>query len=143
MSRKNNYRILPDQGLIIECFYGETGINDIIALKEIVKKDKDFDFKYNIIDDYRDTNIHVSHEEIYQFKEWMQHNFSSSRKSSVLTETPNQVSAIMLFDRMQNNELPMNIKLFSTSEAALRWVDVDDNSIADIVELIQHMKEEA
>jgi len=128
MSGVCNYKILPEFTLVIGRYAGRISENDIISLKDKILHDKDFNREYNVLDDFTDADFNVSEGGFEFVLRWLQENFSSPRRSAVLTRTPDQVVMITLFKNLENNKLPMNIKIFSTLSYALEWIGISEEN---------------
>ena len=109
MSALCRYKILPEFKLVIGKYSGQISENDIISLKGEIKNDKDFNWDFNVLDDYSDTVFNLSEKGSEIIGHWLRENYTSSRQSALLTDTPGQVVVITLFKDLDKNELPMNI----------------------------------
>jgi len=140
MDYHSAYRILPEYRLVISHYAGNISENEIISLKEAIKHEKNFNIAYNTLDDFSDTDFHVSQESYMRVFLWLQENYSWDRNSAVLTNTPDQVVYITLFNYIQKHKLPMRIKIFSTLHGALQWVDVPIKDAPVINSVIEELK---
>jgi len=141
MESKYNYKILPEYRLIISYYSGKISENEIISLKETIKSDNAYNEEYNVLDDFSGTNFNLTNESFSRVLYWLKDNFSSERNSAVLTGTPNQVANIMKFQALKDVTLPMRIKIFSTLNAALKWVEVPENHTSDIEKLLKELRD--
>ena len=135
-----NYKILPEFKLVIGKYSGQVSERDIISLKGEIKKDDAFNWGFNVLDDFTNADFILSEGGPEIILHWLQDNFSSSRRSALLTKTPDQVVRITLFKQMEKNKLPMNIQIFSTLPSALSWIGVSESNINDIAEVIDELK---
>lgn len=124
MGHYSSYRILPEHRLNVSHYAGNISEKEIIALKETIKQDKEFNLAYNTLDDFTEADFHVSKESYICVFEWLREHYSWQRNSAVLTNTPDQVVNISLFNYTQKHSLPMRINIFSTLDGALNWVNV-------------------
>jgi hypothetical protein len=139
MSAICRYKILPEFKLVIGKYTGKISEKEIISLKEEITNDKDFDWNYNVLDDYSDTVFNLSEKGPEIMKKWLQENYSSSRQSSLLTSSPGQVVIITLFKHLDKNTLPMSIKIFSTLSSALPWVGISSTYEQEIAEIMKEL----
>ncbi len=123
MEKFLNYQILPYNRLIVEYFRGDIRGEDIIALKELELKDPGYNPFYNLIDDFREARIIATENDVSDFADYMKSNakLHGKRNSAYITRTPGQVVATTLFDILKD-DLPINIKIVSSVEAAADWV---------------------
>lgn len=130
------YKIVPELMLVIGKYTGQISENEIISLKDKIMHDKDFNWDYNVLDDFSEADFNLSERGIEIVLHWLQDNFSSPRRSAILTSTPDQVVMITLFKHLEKNQLPMNIKIFSTLSYALQWIGISEDNKQVIAEYI-------
>ncbi len=140
MSHHFSYRILPDQRLTISRYAGEISENEVIAAKEAIKQDNNFNIRYHTLDDFSDATFHITKESYMRVFNWLRDHYSWKRHSAILTSTPEQVVNITLFNYLQNGELPMKIKIFSTLEAALLWMNLPPSETLFIRRVLKELK---
>jgi len=128
MSAVCDYKILPEMMLVIGKYMGRISENDIISLKAKILHDKDFSWDYDVLDDFTGADFNLSEGGIEFILNWLKDNYSSPRRSALLTRTPNQVVMITLFKNLEKNMLPMNIKIFSTMPYALEWIGISEEN---------------
>lgn len=141
MNSFSNFIIIPEKKLIIEYFSGKIELNDILDLKYRESLEKEYDPNYNIIDDSRDAEFLIREKEIEFYVNHLRSHktFVGSRYASYLTETPNQVVIATLFDLLKK-ELPINIRIVSTLQAALNWVGVSVNDHSLIERHLENLR---
>jgi len=139
MSSICRYKILPEFKLVIGKYTGKVSEKEIISLKQEITNDKDFDWDYNVLDDYSETTFNLSEKGPEIMKNWLHENYSSSRQSALLTSSPGQVVIITLFKHLDQNTLPMSIKIFSTLSSALPWVGISNTNEQEIAEIIKEL----
>lgn len=120
-----NFKIVPEKKLIIEYFSGTINLDEIIKLKYLESKNPHFCPDFNIIDDSRDAEFLLNEKDIKLYIKILSNNelFVGKRNAAYLTKTPHQVVIATLFDLLKK-ELPLNIKIVSTIDAALQWVGI-------------------
>jgi hypothetical protein len=124
---KFNYRINTKEGVIIETWPDEFEFKDYKEFKERELIDPDYNSNYNIVSDLRrlkmgfnDKMIELIVDFISQFP-----GYFIERKSAIITNSPEQVvNSISYIKKIQAT--PVNVNIFSTPEAALRWVKEKD-----------------
>jgi hypothetical protein len=122
---KTRYRILPKLKLIIEYYNGLIGVEDIKNLELRKNNDIEYDCSFNVIIDMRDAELDLDDNDIVEVSFFMQTNKKSygERKSTFLTNTPNQVVSPMIY-KSQIKSLPMKYEVFSTINASLTYVNI-------------------
>lgn len=128
MEQYSNYKILSDEQLIIEYYYGEVTKDVIIDMKINISNDKDYNSEFNSILDFRDSVIRMNHDDIMEIVNYIQYNIelNSNRKIALLTHTPMHVVTTTLFT-IFSTKLPMYYKIFSTLRNAVSWTNDIDN----------------
>lgn len=135
------YKILPQYSLIIEYFSGEITLNDVLEAKKSKNSMPDFDPSFNHFIDIRQAKVNVFLSEISEIVKFQEENqqYIKKRKSAFLADSPEHTSLTMLFMLSMKN-LPIDFEVFSTTKAALNWLDLwylsekdYENLIADII----------
>ena len=137
---KCTYIILPELNLIVEYFAGQIDPDCVIASKERMLNDPQFDKAYNLLDDFRDAILEYSIEGIKDIITWIAKNHNFPRQSAHLTTSPDQVVATTLFDRLKSIDLSINLKIFSTIDKAVKWVQLTEDEIPIIEAAIEELK---
>ena len=119
------YKILPELELIIEYYSGKITVQDIIDHKKKEINNPAYNGDYNFIADIRESILDVSQKDFKDYLDFIEMNnrVAGNRRTSILTDTPNQVAITSMF-KMSTNELPINYAIFSTLEAAINWVNL-------------------
>jgi len=134
------HTILPELKLIIEYFAGPIDAECVVAEKNRMINNPLFDQKYNVLDDFRDAIMDYSLEGTREIIEWIARNHNYPRKAAHLTTSPDQVVATTLFDQLKSTQLVIDLKIFSTMEPAIDWVDLEVD-VKPIIELaIENLK---
>lgn len=120
------YKILPELKLIIEVFSGSLGILDAIELKEREVNDSLYNPGYNfiVVANFVDANLDTD----VDFSTYINTLTNSKkmvapRKSAILTQTPQQVVFGTLY-KHAIQILPIDFKIVSTLQAALKWINL-------------------
>ena len=135
MDQKREYLILIEYNLIIEYYGGKFNVDELIAFKQHIAKDKDFNPNYNIIHDFRDIKFMLGPRDVAKYVKLLNDDpkYVGTRKSTMVTATPNQVAASIGFDLLKD-DLPISVKVCSTLETAFAFTEVplsDRNTIED------------
>ncbi|MGV8946196.1 MAG: hypothetical protein ACOH1N_07185 [Lutibacter sp.] len=122
----------------------ETTLDDKIAHRKKVIQDKDFNPNYNFITDFRDTHIDFSLEDVSAYIEFAKNTpkMHGDRRSAILTNTPNQTVFTSLYI-LEIKDIPSHVEIFSTIDAAIKWVGLSSNKKRIIESVINEMKTKA
>ena len=117
------YHIDTEKGIITETWPAEVNFEDYKDLKYREFSDPMFESNYDIISDLRNANLEYSEDDLNQIFQLFRENLSKigKRKSALITDKPMQVVSTMLF-KEKIKELPLNVQVFSTIEAAMKWI---------------------
>ena len=139
MKKYLSYKILPEFKLILENFKGQVTVEDIINLKKIESMDNSYNPKFNIIADIRDSE-YISYDSAIESTISLYFNFRSTfftnSKVAILTATPHQVVISTILKKLCTNLESLLIEIFSTMEAAIRFINIpieNFNHIKDII----------
>lgn len=140
----SNFKIFPDLNLIIEAFIGETTIDAFIKHKEKLIRDDLFNSNYRFITDFRNTTLKVLLEQdISTYISFVKEIFRIDYKSNtaILTATPHQVVVSTLYSIDNQNNFD-NACIFSTLEAGIKYLSIEENHRYLIETTLEIMKEE-
>jgi hypothetical protein len=119
-----SYMILPEFRLILECCKGQASVNDAILMKKAELSDRLYNVGYNIIVDFRkfetplDSTINESVTNFLFFLKGLNMNC----RIAMLTEEPPQVVISMILKELSTDLGTFRIEVFSTVEAALKFL---------------------
>jgi hypothetical protein len=118
------YKILVEDNLILEYYRGKYNVEELIAFKKQVAKDKGYNPNFNVIHDFRELEFLLGPRDVAKYIKLLQSNpnFVGTRKSCMITATPNQVVASTAFDLLKE-KLPISVKICSKLETALLFID--------------------
>jgi len=134
------YKILPKLHCVVEYYCGELGLNDLIEYQKRVAVDEHYDPTFNIISDFRESDIKVKADDVVPFIDFVKkHRPVAKRQSAVLTDTPYQFVVGELY-KMHLGSLPMNVSVISTVDAAIQWVGLSIKQNIVINNTIQELK---
>ena len=108
---------------------------------ETVKNEKDYDKTFNSLIDLNEVKLNISIKDIQKYVEYLNGDASvlGSRKLAIITKTPDHVVTGTLYQLLSEN-LPMNIRVFSTFEAAVRWLGLHSFTIDDYTNIVKELK---
>lgn len=125
MVSEKKYIILEDINLVIESYKGNILIEDFIENKQKIFNDPNYSPSMSILMDVRkiiNTYSKADFEKYLQFAFKNLDSIGKYRKVAFLTLYPNQVVGATLFDIFEDK--PMLIKVFSTVESSLNWLNL-------------------
>ena len=124
--------ILPEFRLILECCKGEASVEDAVFMKMTELSDSLYNPTYNIIVDFRefvtflDSKVKEKTIDFYNFLKGL--NINS--KIAFLTAEPHQVVISLILKELNINSELIKIEVFSTVEAAGRYLGFSDENFA-------------
>ena len=124
MKKFANYMILPEFRLILECCKVQASVKDAIYMKKTELSDNLYNPKYNILVDFQefdtflDSTINESTINFYNFLKELDIN----SKIAILTAEPHQVVISVILKGLNTNLETFKIEVFSTLEAAIRFL---------------------
>ncbi|RLD81176.1 MAG: hypothetical protein DRJ10_06480 [Bacteroidetes bacterium] len=141
MKKCIRYKIISDLKLTVEYYRGAINLEDIINFKNTEIIDEKYNPNYNSIGDFRDADFFLDEKQIKEFINYIKKNKKNMgvRKTALLTNTPSQVVTSTLY-QLNSDGLPMNLKIFSTLESTLKWIDISKSDYQIIDKAVQNMK---
>ena len=124
MKKFANYMILPEFRLILECCKGQASVEDAIYMKKTELSDNLYNPNYNIIVDFQDFETFLdstTNESTIIFYNFL-NELEINSKIAILTAEPHQVVISVILKELSNNLETFKIEVFSTSEAAIRFL---------------------
>jgi len=124
---KFKYVILPEKGLIIDSCIGDISFYDIIKFQIHQSKDKNWNRDYNVLTDLRQAYMRIEDINIQTLSKFPLDliNKNTQRKSVHLTNNPNHIVFHTLLNLLKIGDVAVDLKAFSTIDAALLWLDID------------------
>ena len=126
MRKYANYMILPDFRLILECCKGQASVEDAIKMKKTEVSDVLYNPYYNICVDFREfetiLDSSVRESTIYFFDFIKDLNIKGY--IAILTTAPHQVFISVILKELSTSFGSMKIEVFSTAEAAIRFLGI-------------------
>ncbi|MBN2167116.1 MAG: STAS/SEC14 domain-containing protein [Marinilabiliaceae bacterium] len=138
----NSYKIIPELKLVIEFYSGKIRINDFIELIEKEVKDERFNSKYNTIVSIDQADVDLIN--FSEAKNWVEsvrsfEDYIGRRKFAIVTSSIKQVIISTMFV-YEAKILPMQIKVFSSIEAALRWNLINSEEQSPVIKKIEMLR---
>ena len=132
------YEIIPELNLIVEFSCGKFYLKDLAQIKQQQFLEKNYNPNYNYLTILSYCDIIYTTDDIIDYSsELTKYNeLIGKRKSAILTDTPSQVALSVLYSR-QLKEFPISYNIFSTLEAALKWVNLPTNKRQVISNMIE------
>ncbi len=80
--------------------------------------------KYNLFSDYRGGKFEIPVEFLPEIMVFMQkiENIVRGKKQALVVDEPYSVAASMLFESEANAKVGFNVQVFSTEDAAMKWL---------------------
>lgn len=124
MKKYANFMILPEFRLILECCKGEAAVEDAIRMKKEELSDILYNPGYNIIVDFQEFESLIKIEttkSILSFSNFLK-GIDIRSKIAFLTAEPHQVVISMILKELSRDFVNMRIEVFSTLEAAIKYL---------------------
>ena len=113
----------------------------MLKFVESVKNDKNYNSSFNSLIDLSDVEIDVSAKEVEKYVNYLRLNshLLDNRKLAMITKTPDHVVLVTLY-KLFGKDLPLNIRVFSTFNAAVRWLGLFNFSYEDYAKIVKEFK---
>lgn len=141
MKKFANYMILPEFGLILECCKGQTSVEDAINMKKAELSDNLYNPNYNIVVDFQEFETFLDStitDSITNFSNFLK-DLGLKSKIAFLTAEPHQVVISVILKGLSSDIGAIKIEVFSTLEAAIRFlgfpvknIDLINNKIIEL-----------
>jgi hypothetical protein len=129
------YTIIPELKLIVEYMSGKIDLPTMVNFQIKETEDSLYNADYDNIADLRNAEFVITDGAIKKYAEFVRQTekMISNRKVAILTVTPNQTAITMMYSQYIDNS-PINNKVFSTMEAAIKWIGItsEDSQIVEI-----------
>jgi len=139
--RDSYYTYVEEHKLLIECFCGETKIEDVSELENEIKYHLNQVAELSILIDIQKNSSKPSFKKIDDFIEfYLKSEFCFKvNRLAFVTDTPRQVANTILIIEGVQNEVNIPIKIFSSVESAVNWLH-SDISIDKIKSILENFK---
>nr|WP_319510407.1 hypothetical protein [uncultured Draconibacterium sp.] len=119
-------RCEPDQKIIFYKHWGNLKTEDIgyVWENKFLKMPEFTELGYNLFSDYSEAIFDMSVKDVDFIIEFMRHLIPilKGKKQSIIITDPTSTAASLIFENEVNQEIGFNVKIFSTKEAALKWL---------------------
>jgi hypothetical protein len=123
------FTILTQEKLILEKYAGYFDLNDYMKFKEQEYSSPDFKPYYNLLVDLRNVYEHKPPDFVAKsIGNYLKSNPEKigKRKTAFITSEPFQVVNTILYSEYAKESLPISVNRFSTFEAAIDWLGIND-----------------
>ena len=136
----SKYVILKELNLIIECHSGILDADSFIDFKKSIALDPLFLPNLNYFVHLKKVTFSTKLEDIDKYIKFLESNSKTygNRRVALITDTPNQVVSTTMFKMLQQNKV-QSVEIFSTSESALEWLNVNFNK-KEILKVLAELK---
>lgn len=123
----DKFSIIPDHNLRI-IRYTHPGFiyaQDIEKAWAVFLSMREFtELKYNLLSDYRGGKFKMQANDVPSVISFLRDigNILKNKKQALIVDEPYSVAGSMLFEHNVNKEIDFIVKVFSTEEAALKWL---------------------
>lgn len=137
------YFIIPELKLIVECWIGKFSFYEILEFKNMESTDPEWKDYYHVLADDRQTNFRIEGllEDASKYFP-MSKKFIKKRKTAILTSLPHQVATTMLLNIYKHPDAQVELNIFSTVLAALKWLDINADELARIEMILNNLNDE-
>ncbi|NOZ34592.1 MAG: hypothetical protein GXO80_04750 [Chlorobi bacterium] len=117
------FKINIKDKIIYETWPESVSFEDYSKMKNKQFSHPDFDAEFNVITDLRKVDMKFDESFILNIISFIKENsdFMMHRKSALVADSP-QLVASSLFFGQRMRDLPVKVSIFSTLEAAIKWV---------------------
>lgn len=140
MKENANYRLLAPLKTVIMYFTGDIILDDIICLMKQLAQDHEYSPQFNVIVDFRDCNLNFNNQMLLDYIQFLSKaKLIARRKIAYLTSKPNEVVLTILYSEMVR-EHSLEIEVFSTSQAALNYIQGNGLNVEKLDNIILELK---
>ncbi|TYA71664.1 hypothetical protein [Seonamhaeicola marinus] len=121
------FKILERHKLIVEYYKGHFELSDSFYVKKIETSDSAYSPDYNLIVDFREAKIALTSKDVLTYVDFVksQPQMQGNRKTAFLINTPKEAAITTLYSNYVS-ALTYIGEVFSTEEAALKWLKLKD-----------------
>ena len=118
------YRILPEDRLIVLCFWGEVDEEEVLALSSDLRNDPEFSTRYDALVDTSDLQHSVSSAEVRDLAE-PRITMSANARLAVVAPADFSYGPSRMHQLLSEQRTPMHIEVFRERESAIAWLGKD------------------
>lgn len=135
-----NVRILKDHQLVVMCFEGEITPEEVTSFIAGLVNNPAYDPTYKSVIDLRHCTLLYDIVGLKRTLEYMAtaKGFAAKRKTAYITSSSGHVVPPMMMTS-GNYNIPMEVKVHSTVDAALDWLGLENFSTEDYQQLLRSM----
>ena len=129
---KVKYKFDHKLKIIFERIKGEITFDEIFSYQKNIISDPEYNSSYSIYSDIRDLNFKLSQTEIITMFNLLKEVTSEKnidKKCAFITNKPQEVVNSELIKFRMKKFSSINIKTFSTKEAAFQWLNINEDYI--------------
>lgn len=134
-----DYRILPEQKLIVICNWGETSVEEVTKFSRNLQGDPNFSHSYDAIVDNTDLQQAYSNDEIYELSRPRIDTNLFVGKIAVIASADITFGVSRMHEMLSETEGPHNIYVFRDIGSALEWLEREG---LDIESVFKEIKEQ-
>ncbi len=138
--KKTEYKIFPENGILIEYLGGHISWSDYFELKKQELSDPDYNPSYNVITDMRSIKVYSEDlDGIDNYIQFIKENnqIVGNRKTAMLTDDSKHVVHSEVLKHMLSY-FPMELRTVSTYYAAFEWTELNFDTR---IQLVKHLEE--
>jgi hypothetical protein len=115
------YRIAKEHRLVLTTLFGVLSLADLLAYREKLLKDPDFDPAYSHIADFTQVGqVAMSAGEVEQFAQFDL--FSTESRRALVAPTDEKYGLCRMFEMLREDRGETGVRVFRTLDEALDWV---------------------
>lgn len=137
------YKIIIKEKLVIEYYSGTINTDDLICMKDALRKEPDYSFYHNSIIDVRDCILDIDSSEYKELIDYTKKNIKENgiRKVAYLTSKPKDVVMSSLYPNLANeNNLGFVSGVFSTEKSVVSWFGKEIITESHLTDIINELK---
>lgn len=141
MAKFLTYKALPELDLVVEYFEGQINLHDLIDFQLRQLDHAMCNLINNVITDLRNSEFIVLKNDVKKYADFVKNTEEKqrNRKVAIIADTPTQTAITMLYSSYTEG-LPLNNKVFSTVEAAAKWLGITSVNILLVEKTLNFLK---
>lgn len=127
------YRILPKHRLVVLCFWGETGEEEILEVSSSLREDPEFSSDYDSLVDTSNLRHSVSGEEVRDLAQ-PRIAMSANRRLAVVAPADHAYGPARMHQLLSESRNALRIEVFRDRISALAWLGKEGLGLDGICE---------